>query len=46
LESGVRLPTSEEFTRLAVGLGLTAHRLAALLRPMVQHQASGIRAFG
>lgn len=45
LESGTRLPTSEEFTRLATGLGLTPHRLATLLRPVVQHRASGIRAF-
>jgi transcriptional regulator with XRE-family HTH domain len=46
LESGARLPTSEEFARLATGLGLTAHRLAVLLRPVVHHQASGIRVFG
>jgi ribosome-binding protein aMBF1 (putative translation factor) len=46
LESGTRLPTGDEFTRLATGLGLTAHGLAVLLRPVVQHQASGIRAFG
>jgi DNA-binding transcriptional regulator YiaG len=46
LESGMRLPTGEEFTRLAAGLGLTPHRLAVLLRPVVQHQATGIRAFG
>jgi transcriptional regulator with XRE-family HTH domain len=46
LESGTRLPTSQEFTRLAAGLGLTADRLAVLLRPVVQHQASGIRTFG
>jgi transcriptional regulator with XRE-family HTH domain len=46
LEAGTRLPTSEEFMRLAAGLGLTPHRLAVLLRPVVRHQASGIRAFG
>jgi transcriptional regulator with XRE-family HTH domain len=46
LEAGTRLPTSEEFARLATGLELTAHRLAVLLRPVVRHQASAIRAFG
>jgi hypothetical protein len=46
LEAGTRLPTSEEFMRLAAGVGLTPRRLAVLLRPVVRHQASGIRAFG
>jgi transcriptional regulator with XRE-family HTH domain len=46
IESGARLPTKQEFALLADGLELTAGRLAELLRPVVQHQGSGIRAFG
>jgi transcriptional regulator with XRE-family HTH domain len=44
VESGRRLPTKQEFVLLATGLELTAGRLAELLRPVVRHQASGIRA--
>jgi hypothetical protein len=40
------LPTEREFGLLATGLELTAGRLAEALRPVVRHQASGIRAFG
>jgi transcriptional regulator with XRE-family HTH domain len=46
IESGARLPTKQEFALLATGLELTAGRLAELLRPVVQHTGSGIRAFG
>lgn len=46
IESGIRLPTEQEFARLASGLGITAGRLAEVLRPVVRHQASGIRALG
>jgi DNA-binding transcriptional regulator YiaG len=46
IELGTRLPTKQEFALLASGLELTAGRLAAILRPVVQHQGSGIRAFG
>jgi len=46
IEAGTRLPTEQEFALLARGLELTAGRLAELLRPVVQHQGSGIRAFG
>ena len=46
IESRTRLPTKQEFALLASGLGMTAGRLAEVLRPVVQHQASGIRAFG
>jgi DNA-binding transcriptional regulator YiaG len=45
IESGTRLPTKQEFALLATGLELTAARLAELLRPVVRHQGSGIRAF-
>jgi transcriptional regulator with XRE-family HTH domain len=45
IEAGARLPTKEEFDRLASGLELTAGRLAEILRPVVEHQANGIRAF-
>jgi transcriptional regulator with XRE-family HTH domain len=45
IESGTRLPTRTEFAHLATGLELTAGRLAEILRPVVQHTASGIRAF-
>ena len=45
-ESGTRLPTKQEFALLASGLELTVARLAEILRPVVRHQASGIRAFG
>jgi transcriptional regulator with XRE-family HTH domain len=43
IESGRRLPTDQEFALLATGLELTAGRLAEALRPVVDHQASGIR---
>ena len=46
IESGTRLPTKQEFALLASGLELTARRLAEILRPVVEHQGSGIRAFG
>jgi transcriptional regulator with XRE-family HTH domain len=46
IEAGTRLPTKQEFALLARGLELTAGRLAELLRPVAQHQGSGIRAFG
>jgi hypothetical protein len=46
IEAGTRLPTKHEFALLARGLELTTGRLAELLRPVVQHQGSGIRAFG
>jgi ribosome-binding protein aMBF1 (putative translation factor) len=46
IESGTRLPTKQEFALLASGLELTVGRLAAILRPVAQHQGSGIRAFG
>jgi DNA-binding transcriptional regulator YiaG len=46
IESGSRLPTKQEFALLASGLEMTAGRLAGILRPVVQHQAGGIRAFG
>jgi DNA-binding transcriptional regulator YiaG len=46
IESGTRLPTRQEFALLATGLELTAKRLAEILRPVVQHTASGLRAFG
>jgi DNA-binding transcriptional regulator YiaG len=46
IESGARLPTKQEFALLASGLEMTAGRLAEVLRPVVQHQASGIRTFG
>jgi DNA-binding transcriptional regulator YiaG len=46
IEAGTRLPTKQEFALLAGGLKLTAGRLAKLLRPVVRHQGSGIRAFG
>jgi DNA-binding XRE family transcriptional regulator len=46
IESGTRLPTKQEFPLLASGLELTVGRLAEILRPVVQHHASGIRAFG
>jgi len=36
----------EEFARLATGLELSAARLAAILRPVLRHQASGTQAFG
>jgi transcriptional regulator with XRE-family HTH domain len=45
IESGTRLPTKREFTLLAAGLELTADRLAKALRPVVDHQASGIRSW-
>jgi ribosome-binding protein aMBF1 (putative translation factor) len=45
IESGTRLPTKEEFARLATALELSAARLAAILRPVLEHQASGIQAF-
>jgi ribosome-binding protein aMBF1 (putative translation factor) len=45
IESGTRLPTKPEFAQLAHGLELTATRLAEILRPVVRHQGSGIRAF-
>jgi transcriptional regulator with XRE-family HTH domain len=46
IESGTRLPTKQEFALLARGLELTAGRLATILRPVVEHTASGIRKFG
>ena len=46
IESGTRLPTKQEFALLASGLELTVAGLAEILRPVVRHQASGIRAFG
>jgi transcriptional regulator with XRE-family HTH domain len=46
IESGRRLPSEQEFALLAAGLELTAGRLAEILRPVVQHQAGGIQAFG
>jgi transcriptional regulator with XRE-family HTH domain len=46
IESGTRLPTKQEFALLAAGLELTAGRLAEILRPVVEHSASGIRTFG
>ena len=46
IESGTRLPTKQEFALLARGLELTAGRLARILRPVVEHTASGIRKFG
>jgi hypothetical protein len=46
IEAGRRLPTEQEFALLATGLDLTAGRLAAILRPVVRHHASGIQAFG
>jgi len=45
IESGTRLPTKPEFAQLARGLELTAARLVEILRPVVRHQGSGIRAF-
>jgi hypothetical protein len=45
IESGTRHPTKPEFAQLAHGLELTATRLAEILRPVVRHQGSGIRAF-
>jgi transcriptional regulator with XRE-family HTH domain len=42
IESGKRLPTSQEFALLATGLELTAGRLAEILRPVVQHTASSL----
>jgi transcriptional regulator with XRE-family HTH domain len=45
LESGTRLPTREEFERLAIGLELTAGQLAEILRPVLAHQAHGTGAF-
>jgi transcriptional regulator with XRE-family HTH domain len=45
IESGTRLPTKGEFGHFAAGLELTAGYLAEALRPVVDHQASGIRAF-
>jgi ribosome-binding protein aMBF1 (putative translation factor) len=46
IESGTRLPTKEEFARLATALELSAARLAAILRPVLEHQPSGIQVFG
>jgi transcriptional regulator with XRE-family HTH domain len=46
IESGTRLPTKQEFTLLATGLELTESRLADALRPVVEHQGSGIQTFG
>jgi transcriptional regulator with XRE-family HTH domain len=46
IESGTQLPTKQEFALLATGLELTAGRLAEILRPVVRHQASGIRTLG
>jgi transcriptional regulator with XRE-family HTH domain len=46
IETGTRLPTEQEFALLASGLELTTGALAEVLRPVVRHQASGIRAFG
>jgi transcriptional regulator with XRE-family HTH domain len=46
IEAGARLPTEREFALLASGLELTVGGLAAALRPVVQHQANGIRALG
>ena len=45
IESGTRLPTKGEFAHFAAGLELTAGYMAEVLRPVVDHQASGIRAF-
>ena len=45
IESGTRLPTKGEFAHFAAGLELTAGQLAEVPRPVVDHQASGIRAF-
>jgi transcriptional regulator with XRE-family HTH domain len=44
IESGKRVPTREEFGHLATGLELTAGRLAEILRPVLRHTASGLRA--
>jgi transcriptional regulator with XRE-family HTH domain len=46
IESGRRLPTKQEFALLAIGLDLTIGQLAEILRPVVRHTASGVRAFG
>ena len=46
IEAGSRLPTEQEFALLARGLELTVVRLAEVMRPVVQHQASGIRTLG
>lgn len=46
IESGTRLPTEQEFQLVATGLELTVARLAEILRPVVRHRGSGIRAFG
>jgi transcriptional regulator with XRE-family HTH domain len=45
IETGTRLPTKQEFTLLADGLELAAGRLAEALRPVVDHQASGVRSW-
>jgi transcriptional regulator with XRE-family HTH domain len=45
LERGTRLPTREEFERLAPALGLTTGQLAEILRPVLAHQAHGTEAF-
>lgn len=45
IESATRLPTKGEFAHFAAGLELTGGQLAEVLRPVVDHQASGIRAF-
>ena len=44
IESGTRLPTEREFLQLAHGLELTTARLAEILRPVVRHQGTGVRA--
>lgn len=45
VESGTRLPTNEEFDRLAIGLEMAPGRLAEILKPVLSHQASGIGSF-
>jgi transcriptional regulator with XRE-family HTH domain len=45
IESGSRWPTTEEFERLANGLGLRPNQLAELLRPVLAYQAEGIGPF-
>jgi transcriptional regulator with XRE-family HTH domain len=44
IESATRLPTEQEFALLARGLELTPGRLAEILRPVVRHTASDLRA--
>lgn len=46
IESGARLPSSDEFARLAAGLDLTEGRLALILRPVLRHGGSDIGTLG